>query len=248
MFTDTHCHITKEDYEDIDLLISNAKENGITKMINNGVDRESNIEVLELSKNYSNIYPAIGIHPEYADSYKDEDIDFIEKNIDKIVAIGEIGLDYHYEPLDKDKQKELLDKQLKFAEKYNKKVVIHSREATEDTINLLKNYPTVKGVIHCFSGSLETAKIYLKMGYKLGIGGVLTFKNSNLYKIIEELPIESFILETDSPYLAPTPHRGEKNEPAYVKIIAEKVCDIKGITMEELSKITEKNVKEIFDI
>lgn len=248
MFTDTHCHITKEDYENIDLLISNAKEKGITKMINNGVDRESNIEVLELSKKYNNIYPAIGIHPEYADSYKNEDIDFIEKNIDKIVAIGEIGLDHHYEPLDKDKQKELLDKQLKLAEKYNKKVVIHSREATEDTINLLKKYPTVKGVIHCFSGSLETAKIYLKMGYKLGIGGVLTFKNSNLYKIIEELPLESFILETDSPYLAPTPHRGEKNEPAYVKIIAEKVCDIKGITMEELSKITEKNVKEIFDI
>lgn len=248
MFTDTHCHITKEDYEDIELIIKNACENGIHRMINNGVDKNSNIEVLELSKKYKNIYPCIGIHPEFVDSYTDEDINFIEKNIDNIVAIGEIGLDYHYDIVNKEKQIELLEKQIKLAEKYNKKVIIHSREATEDTIKLLRKYPNVRGVIHCFSGSLETAKIYLKMGYILGIGGVLTFKNSNLYKLIEELPIESFILETDAPYLAPTPHRGEKNEPAFVRLVAEKICEIKNISLEELSKKTEKNVHEIFDI
>ena len=248
MFTDSHCHISKTDYEDIEKVVLNAKNFGITKMINNGTDYKSNLEVLEISSKYKEIYPAIGFHPEVANTYKKEELNVIEKNIEKIVAIGEIGLDYHYENTNRELQKELLELQLEIAKKYNKPVIIHSRDATEDTIKILKKYPTVKGVIHCFSGSIETAKIYLKMGYKLGIGGVITFKNSRLHEVVELLPIEAIILETDSPYLTPEPHRGHQNEPAYVKYVAEKICEIKNISLEKLSKITEKNIHEIFDI
>lgn len=248
MFTDSHCHITSTDYNDINLIIKNAKSNGIYRMINNGTDTISNKEVLELSKKYKELLPAIGIHPEFSTQYSEQDVIFIEKNIHKVIAVGEIGLDYHYETCDKETQKKLFDSELKIADKYKKPVIIHSRDATKDTINIIKEYPKLKGIVHCFSGSLETAKIYIKLGFKLGIGGVLTFKNSNLYKIIEQLPIDSFVVETDSPYLTPEPERGEKNEPANTLYIAKKICEIKGISLQELSEITEKNLNELFDI
>lgn len=248
MFTDSHCHLFNEYYDDIKKIIDSAKKNGITKMINNGSDLKTNNEVLEIAKNYKEIYAAVGFHPEICSKFKKEDIDIIIENIDKIVAIGEIGLDYHYENTNREKQKELLEEQLKIALKYNKPVIIHSRDATKDTIEVLKKYTKVKGVIHCFSGSLETANIYIKMGYKLGIGGVITFKNSKLKDVVEKLPLESIILETDAPYLTPHPYRGEKNEPAYIKTIAEYIANLKNISIEELSITTEKNIKEIFDI
>ena len=248
MFTDSHCHITKADYSDINKIINNAKNKSIHRMINNGTDGYTNKEVLDISKDYKEILPAIGIHPEYTNQYTNDDINFIEENINNVIAIGEIGLDYHYDSYNKEKQKQLFRIQLNLAEKYKKPVIIHSRDATEDTIKIIDEYPKLKGIIHCFSGSLETAKIYIKKGYKLGIGGVLTFKNSNLYKIIQALPIENFVIETDSPYLSPVPKRGEKNEPANAIYVAEKICEIKGITLQELSDITEKNLNEIFDI
>ena len=248
MFTDSHCHITSDYFKNIEEIVTNAQQNGINKMINNGADAKSNQTVLEISAKYKMIYPALGIHPESTDEYNDEDIEFIEKNINNIVAIGEIGLDYHYDNSDREKQKELFERQLFLADKYNKPVIIHSRDATEDTIKLLKRYPKVRGVIHCFSGSLETAEIYLKLGYKLGIGGVITFKNSKLSKVIECIPTESIVLETDAPYLAPEPKRGKTNEPANVIFIAKYISNLKQITLDELSKITEKNIKEIFDI
>ena len=248
MFTDSHCHLFYEDYEDIEKIIDNAKKNGIIKMINNGSDLKTNKEVLEIASKYSEVFASLGFHPEICTNTNITDLSIITKNIDKIVAIGEIGLDYHYDNTDKDKQIWLFQEQLKIAEKYNKPVIIHSRDATKDTIDILQKYPNVKGVIHCFSGSLETAKIYIKMGYKLGIGGVITFKNSKLHEVIEQLPLESIVLETDAPYLTPHPHRGEKNEPAYTKLVAEYISNLKGISMQELSKITENTIKEVFDI
>jgi TatD DNase family protein len=164
------------------------------------------------------------------------------------VAIGEIGLDYYNGIIDHEKQKDVFRKQLELADKYNKPVIVHSRKATEDTINILKEFPNVKGSIHCFSGSVETANIYIKMGYKLGFNGVITFKNSNAFEVIEKLPLNVILLETDSPYLTPEPHRGTKNEPAYIEYVAKRICNIKGISMEKLSEITEKNVKDLFDI
>lgn len=249
MFTDTHCHIYKEYYENIDEILKRALESNINRVINNGCNRESNKEVLALANTYINMYIALGIHPESADTYQKEDLTFIEENLSnpKVIAIGEIGLDYHYTKENKTLQIKLLESQLKIAETHNLPVIIHSREATEDTINTLKKYH-IKGVIHSFSGSLETAKIYIKMGYLLGINGVITFKNSKLKEVIKELPLEHLVLETDSPYLTPEPFRGKPNEPARIKEIATFISELKGISLEELARITNENIMRIFDI
>ena len=249
MFTDTHCHIYKEYYESIDNVLENAKDVGINRVINNGCDNKSNKEVLELIDKYPNMYGAIGIHPENVETYTEDDIKYIEDNLKKpkIVAIGEIGLDYHYTKDNKEKQIILFERQLKIAEKYHIPVIIHSREATEDTINCLKKY-NITGVIHSFSGSLETAKIYIKMGFILGINGVITFKNSKLKEVIKEIDLENIIFETDSPYLTPEPFRGQKNEPARIINIAEFICNLKNIDKSQASIITNENIKRVFDI
>lgn len=248
IFTDTHCHISINDYDDIESLLNNAQKSGIKRMINNGSNRKTNEEVLELAAKYKDIIPAIGIHPDSIENVTPEDILFIEDNISKIIAIGEIGLDYHYGNPDKEAQIDLFTKQLQLAKKYDKPVIVHSRDATEDTINTIKKFPTVRGSIHCFSGSLETANIYISMGYKLGFGGVVTFKNAKIKDILRIIPSSAILLETDSPYLAPVPVRGTKNEPQNTLYIAEFIAQELGISLEELSKITEKNVHELFDI
>lgn len=248
MFTDTHCHISKKDYDNIETIIKNAKTNKVIKMINNGTNMETNKEVLEINKKWPNVYAAIGFHPDSTSEFTKENLEFIEKNIDNIVAIGEIGLDYHYEGYNKEKQIKFLEAQLKIAEKYDLPVIIHSRDATEDTIKTLKKFPTVKGLIHCFTGSKEIADIYIKMGYKLGLGGVITFKNAKIKNYLKDLSEDAIVLETDSPYLSPEPVRGTKNEPANIYYIAKFIAETKGISLEELSKITEKNVFSLFDI
>ncbi len=249
MFTDTHCHILSEYYEDIKKILENAKNVSIERVINNGCDAKSNKEVIELINKYPNMYGAIGIHPESVENYTNNDLAFIEHNLNnpKIIAIGEIGLDYYYTKENKNKQIELFEYQLQLAEKYNLPVIVHSREATEDTINFLKKYK-VTGVIHSFSGSLETARIYIKMGFLLGINGVITFKNSKLKEVIKEIELENIIFETDSPYLTPEPFRGTKNEPAKVINTIEFVCNLKEISKSQASIITNKNIKRIFDI
>ena len=247
-FVDTHAHIYSIYYDSIDEEIKKALDSGIDIIINAGCDIESNVEVINLTEQYECMYGAIGIHPEAVDSYKKSDLEFIEKNINlkKIVAIGEIGLDYHYTKDNKEKQIALFEEQLRLAEKYNMPVVIHSREATMDTINTLKKYK-VKGVIHSFSGSLETAKIYIDMGFYLGINGVVTFKNSNLKDVIKQLSINRIVLETDSPYLTPEPFRGKKNSSNNIRIIAEYLSKIYDLDIEEISNITNKNVSDVFD-
>lgn len=249
MFTDTHCHIYKEYYENINEILESAKSVGINRIINNGCDTKSNYEVINLCNKYENVYGAIGIHPENVESYSNDDLKYIEENLNhqKIIASGEIGLDYHYTKDNKEKQIELFERQLKIAETNNLPVIIHSREATEDTINCIKKYK-VKGVIHSFSGSIETAKIYIKMGFILGINGVITFKNSKLKEVIKELDLKDIIFETDSPFLTPEPFRGKKNEPARIINIAEFICDLKGISKSQASIITNENISRIFDI
>ncbi len=249
MFTDTHCHLYKEYYDDLDEIVEKIKSNQINRVINNGCDDRSNKEVLELVGKYDFMYGTLGIHPESVDTYKEDDLRFIEEHIndEKIIAIGEIGLDYYWTKENKDKQKELFEYQLKLAESVNKPVIIHSRDATQDTIDILKKYK-VKGVIHSFSGSYETACIYIKMGFLLGINGVITFKNCNLKDVVAKLDYKDFVLETDSPYLTPVPYRGKKNDSSYVMDIAKYVCEIKGCTLEELSKETNGNILRCFDI
>ena len=247
MFVDTHCHIYREYYEDIDNILNISKENNINYYINNGCNHKSNKEILEQLNQYPNMYGAIGIHPEAVLDYKMEDLKFIEDNLNnpKVVAIGEIGLDYHYGKETKEKQIELLELQLALAEKYNLPVIIHSRDATQDTIDILKKYK-VNGTIHSFSGSLEVANIYIKMGYLLGINGVVTFKNSNLKDTLKQIDVHNIILETDSPYLTPEPFRGKQNNPSHVIDIAKFVSDVYGLSLEVLSDITNNNIKRMY--
>lgn len=249
MFTDTHCHLYKEYYDNLEEILNTAKDNQINRYIVAGCDDISNKEVIELVNKYDNVYGNIGIHPENVDEYKDYDIEFIKDNLDnnKIIGIGEIGLDYHYTKENKENQMKLFEKQLEIAQDLDIPVVIHSREATQDTIDILKKYK-VKGVIHSFSGSLEVAKIYIKMGFVLGINGVITFKNSNLKEVVKEIGLKNIILETDSPYLTPHPYRGKQNSPKYILEIANFVADLYDVSLEELSKNTNDNIKRIFDI
>ena len=248
MLIDTHAHIYKEYYENIDDIITEATTNGIQYIFNAGINFETNKEILETSERYNNVYISLGIHPECVNDYKLEDLLHIENNLShtKVIAIGEIGLDYHYENYNKEKQIELFIKQLEMAQKYNFPVIIHSREATNDTLNILKKY-RLKGIIHSFSGSMETAKEYIKLGYKLGINGVVTFKNAHIKEVIRELGIENFVLETDSPYLTPVPYRGNKNYPTHIKTIAEFLSEYLNIGIEDISLITERNIRSIFD-
>lgn len=248
MFVDTHCHIFKSDYDNIDEVLNNASNNNVKYYINNGSDREYNKEVLELVKQYDNMYGALGIHPETVDDYSLDDIEFIKNNLsnEKIVAIGEIGLDYHYTKENKDEQIKLLEIQLSLAEEYNLPVIIHSRDATEDTINTLKKF-NCRGTIHSFSGSLETAKIYIKMGYLLGVNGVITFKNCNIKDVIKEVGLDNIVLETDSPYLTPVPYRGMQNNPSHILDIAKFVIELYNISLEELSYRTNENIKRMYE-
>lgn len=249
MFTDSHCHIYSEYYDDIDKVIKLSEDNNVNRIINNGCDTLTNKEVIKLSKKYNNMYATLGIHPESVDSYKENDLTFIEKNLNnpKILAIGEIGIDYHYTKENKKKQIRLFEQQLELAEKYQLPVIIHSRDATLDTINTLKKFK-VKGIIHSFSGSLETALEYIKMGYLIGVNGVVTFKNAHIKDVIKELPLDKIVFETDSPYLTPEPFRGKQNNPSHIKDIAMFVADLKNISLEELSLVTNNNIDKLFNI
>ena len=250
MFTDTHCHIYQEYYENIDEIINKIKKANISHVINNGCDDKTNKEVLSMLGKYSGfMYGAIGIHPESVDTYTEEDMKYIEEHIhdDGVVAIGEIGLDYHYTKENREKQIELFERQLSLAETVNKPVIIHSRDATQDTIEVLKRHH-VRGVMHAFNGSYETAMIYIKLGLLLGVGGVITFKNCNLKDVIEKIDLSHIVLETDSPYLTPVPYRGERNDSSHIMDIAKFVSELKNVSLEELSKETNGNVKRCFDI
>ena len=248
MLVDTHCHIFREYYDDIDEVVMRARDAGVTMLVVNGIDRITNEEVLELVKKYDIVYGALGFQPEVAESINDDDFSFIEKHIndDKIVAVGEIGLDYHYD-VDKEKQKEVFKRQLEIAKKYNKPVIVHSRECIQDTYDILK-VSSVKGIMHCYSGSVEMAREFCKIGFYLGIGGIVTFKNAvKLVDVIKDVGLEYIVLETDSPYLSPEPYRGKRNEPINVGVILQKICALKGLDYKEASDITTGNVLRLFD-
>lgn len=244
---DTHCHVLSEYYNNIEEVIKKMEDNII---IVSGTNDKDNQEVIDLCNKYKNVYGTIGIHPTEIDNITENSYQIIIDNINnkKIVGIGEIGLDYYWNKEDKEKQKEVFIKQLDIARKYNKAVVIHSREAIGDVYEILKNYPDLKKDIHCFTGSIEMANNFIKIGCKLGIGGVLTFKNSKLKEVIKEIPIQAILLETDSPFLTPEPLRGKKNEPYNVIYVANKIAEIKGISQAEVLKQTTLNAINQFDL
>ena len=246
MIVDTHCHLENNIKSDLKI-----KKMATDLIIVSGYNKKSNEEVIELCKKYDNVYGTIGIHPEELDSYNKENIKFIEDNLlnKKIVGIGEIGLDYHYTKENKDKQKELFILFLSLARKYNKPVVIHSRDAIKDTYDILSEYKDLKKVLHCYSGSLEMANEFIKINCLLGVNGVVTFKNANQIKeVVKNISIDNLLLETDSPYLTPEPYRGLENEPHNVYIVAQEISNIKGIRKEEVIDITTKNAIKLFDL
>lgn len=251
MFIDTHCHLGKDDYDNVNEIIEHM-ENNI--MIASGVDLETNKEVIELIKKYPNVYGTLGFHPEYASTLDiDKWISYMEDNINnpKVIGIGEVGLDYHYEGFDKEKQKELFIKMIDLARKYDKTLVIHTRDAVADTLEILKenDIKNMRVTLHCFSESIEMAREFLKLGCKFGIGGVVTFKNGRkLQEVVTNLDLSNFVLETDSPYLAPEPFRGTKNEPKNVYLVAKKISELKGIDVEEVLKITTENTKKQYQL
>ncbi len=239
---DTHFHLSLTD--DIDGIIKRSRENNVENLILSCCDLESIKEGLEIIKMYPSIYLTIGLHPDEIKDYNENIISYLENlivNNSKIIGIGEIGLDYFHNKDNKQEQMNLFESQLQLAKKLDLPVVIHSRDATNDTISILKKY-NLKTTIHCFTGSLETANIYVKNGYLLGIGGVSTFKNTNLREILKSIPLENIVFETDSPYLSPVPFRGEINEPKNISIICDNLCSIKNMKREDVIKITTNNV------
>lgn len=248
MLIDTHCHLSDKDYEDIDMVIEDDKKAGVDKIIVSYCSKDDLDEFVKIKDKYDIAYFTLGFHPEFAQDITNDDLNNLKNllSFNKVVGVGEIGLDYHYGKKNRDKQIWLFEEQLKIAESLDLPVVIHSRDATLDTINILKKYKT-KGIIHCFSGSLETANIYIELGYFLGIGGVLTFKNSKLKDVIKEISLESIVLETDSPYLTPVPFRGKVNSSKYLGLIANFVADVKGTNFLEVEKITFNNAHKLFD-
>lgn len=250
MLIDTHCHLDEYSEEELQLALQHMKDH---IMIVSGVNDTTNEKVLHLCEQYSNIYGVVGIHPEEVDSIKENSFEKLVSYLKypKIVGIGEIGLDYHYTKENIDLQKSIFKKQLDLAEQYHKPVVIHSREALQDTYDILKQYPNLKGsvVLHAYSGSLEMAREFSKLGVFFGVGGVVTFKNAGKIKeVVKEIPLDCFLLETDSPYLTPEPYRGKKNEPYYVHFVAEKIAEIKEIEIESVIETTTKTAKEIFSL
>ena len=246
MLIDTHCHLSSDDYNNLDEVINEF--DGI--MIASGCDLKTNKEVIELVNKYDNVYGTLGIHPEEIENFKESDLKFIEDNLNnkKIVGIGEIGLDYYWVKDNKEQQKELFIKQLDIAKKYNKAVIVHSREAIQDTYDILKKY-NLKGSIHCFNSSLEMAREFIKIGYKIGVGGVLTFKNSRkLQEIVKDIDLKHILLETDSPYLTPEPYRGQKNKPSNVYYVALKLAELKNLSIEDIINQTGENALKEFSI
>ena len=243
---DSHAHIFSE-YYNVDEIVNFIKDNNVIRVLNCATNKKDINEVIELGKKYDNyLLPAIGFHPEEVDDF---DINYLEEKIknNKIYAIGEIGLDYYWKKDNKEIQKKVFEDQIKLAIKYNIPVIVHSRESTQDCFDILKKYD-VKAVIHCYTGSYEMAKEYIKRGYKLGIGGVLTFKNSKLYEVIEKIDLKDILLETDSPYLSPEPNRGKQNNPSNVFYVAKKIAEIKNISVEKVIEETTNNFNMYFDI
>ena len=271
---DTHCHIDEEAFEpDREEVIARQQQSGVQAMIVPGVNVASINSVMELCHAHPGYcYPALGLHPEDVKADWREQLATVEAAIrahrDELVAVGEIGLDYYWDKTFKEEQKEVLRRQLLLARELNLPVILHNREATEDILSIVNTIANdqspitnnqLRGVFHCYSGSKETAEIILKMGFYLGIGGVLTFKNSKLSETLKELnqssitnhqlPITNrLLLETDAPYMAPTPHRGERNESRFMALVAERLAQVLNVSVDEIIEATSANARQLFGI
>ncbi|MDK0967947.1 TatD family hydrolase [Clostridium perfringens] len=250
---DTHAHYDSDSFdEDRENVIKELKENGVIGVLNCGSDLYGLRKSVELAKEFDMFYAAVGIHPENADEFNEDVVKEIKEFVknEKVKAIGEIGLDYYWEENPpREVQKEVFRAQMKLADELNLPVVIHDRDAHKDTLEIMKEFPNVIGVVHCFSGSVEFAKECIKLGYYIGFTGVLTFKNAKkLVDVCREIPAERMLVETDCPFMAPVPFRGKRNKSDYIEYIIDKMSEIRGISGEEMNEILLNNKKRLFKI
>ncbi len=254
MLFDTHAHLNATQFEeDVVEVIERAKSENVSHIVVVGFDRETITRAMELTEQYDMIYAAVGWHPVDAIDMTDEDLDWIKQLAahPKVVAIGEMGLDYYWDKSPKEIQQEVFRKQIRLAKEVELPIIIHNREATEDVVKILQeeNASEVGGIMHCFTGSLETAEQCMKMNFYLSFGGPVTFKNAKKPKeVVKEIPMDFLLIETDCPYLTPHPFRGKRNEPSYVKYVAEQIAELKGLTFEEVAKKTSDNAMKLFGI
>ena len=253
MIIDTHAHYDDEQFDtDRDELLKSMHDGGIGLIVNAASTLESWGKIQRLTEEYPFVYGAVGIHPDEAGTLTEEHMSEMERLLDleKIVAVGEIGLDYYWDNESHDVQKKWFIRQLELAKGKDMPVIIHSREAAADTMEIMRGYASgMRAVIHCYSYSVEMAREYVKMGYYIGIGGVVTFKNAKkLVNVVKEIPLTSIVLETDCPYLAPVPYRGKRNSSLYLPYVAEKIAEIKGVNIEEVVRQTEENSRTLYDL
>jgi len=255
MLIDTHAHLDDRRFNrDRDRVIERAKKEGITTIIHIGFDKESSLNACSMAEKYEDIYAAVGVHPHDAKDASDDVLELIynlAKTKKKVVAVGEIGLDYYRDLSPRDVQKRVFSHQIALAKELDLPIVVHDRDAHGDVLKILKEERAgrVGGILHCFSGSREMAEECIKMGLYISFAGPITYSNARrLVEVARYVPLDRFLVETDCPYLTPEPYRGKRNEPAYVKLVAQKAAEIKGITFEELAKITTANAKEVFRI
>lgn len=250
-WTDTHCHLNHPDlYAEWNAVLFRAQQSGVHRMIIIGYDLESSQRGVQLAEQSDALYAAVGIHPHDAVQCNGETLQQLRElaRHPRVVAIGEIGLDFYRDLSPREAQYQAFHAQMQLAAELHLPVVIHCREAYDELLAVLSEYPAVRGALHCFSGNAEQAQRGLELGYFLGIGGVITFKSAeSLREIVRAMPRNRLLLETDAPYLAPHPYRGKRNEPAYLPLIAQQVADLWGITLDALSEQTERNVEAFFE-
>ena len=251
MLIDSHCHLYMGSWSNnLDVLLARASENGVGKVICPGIDIESSWRSLSIAQKHKNVYAAAGIHPHDA---KNELSDYLDQLRDiliqqKIVALGEIGLDYYRNISDVESQRNVFKKQLQLAKELDLPVIIHNRNADDDIIHIIQEVSPIRGVAHCFSSDLTTAKILLDLGFYISFAGNLTYKNSGLPEVAKEIPLDRLVVETDAPFLCPAPYRGNKNEPSHVKLIAEKLAECKGVSYKSIEMATQKNTEQLFNL
>ncbi|WP_211652804.1 TatD family hydrolase [Planococcus alpniumensis] len=254
MFIDTHVHLNADQYdEDLKEVIDRALNSKVEKMVVIGFDRKTIKRAIELAEQYDFIYAVVGWHPVDAIDCTDEDLEWIEQLAahEKVVGIGETGLDYHWDKSPRDIQQQVFRKQIQLAKRVNLPIIIHNREATEDVLTILREEDAqqVGGVMHCFGGSVETAQESIKMNFMISLGGPVTFKNAKKPKeVAAEIPLEYLMIETDAPYLAPHPYRGKRNEPSYVPLVAEEIARLKELPVETVAEATTENAKRFYKL
>ncbi|WP_239256363.1 TatD family hydrolase [Listeria ilorinensis] len=254
MLFDTHVHLNDEAFEeDLEAVITRAKENDVSRMAVVGFNKKTIDRALELAEQYSFIYLIVGWHPTDAIDFTDADLEWLRQLSEhpKVVALGEMGLDYHWDTSPKEVQFEVFRKQIRLAREVKLPIVIHNREATEDVVRILEeeHAEEVGGIMHCFGETVEVMERCLALNFHISFGGTVTFKNAKLPKIAAEaIPIDRMLIETDAPYLAPHPNRGKRNEPAYVKLVAEKIAELKEMKYEEIARYTMDNANKLFGI